>query len=158
MTNRPEPIVEQIEEVLPSDYESSIFKLKKNLQAILGPDVHIHLAASPQLSPARLPSLMSGRPRYRPLRWSELEPGQRKQIENFIPYFGPDDMVRYADTIIVTCPEAEWIAEQRRQANAAAKADGQNIVAQYRQDVSGSGLRVDTKWDDRGGSAPRKRE
>lgn len=158
MTNRPEPIVEQIEEVLPSDYESSVFKLKKNLQSVLGPDVHIHLAASPALSPSRLPMLLAGRPRYRPVRWSELTETQRKKIQDFIVYVGTDDFVRYADTVVVSCPQAEWDAEIKRQAQVAAAAE-RGVVSQFRQNVSGSGVQISTSWEDmKGATSPRKKE
>lgn len=153
---KPEPIVEDLDEVGPADYESSAFKMRKNLQRVLGNDVHITFGRHPRFDPTRLSMLLVGSPRYTPVRWSGLTESQKKQMEDFIVYYGTDDLVTWGDTVVMTCPEAEWQAELKRKAQVAAKADGQHIVQQFRQDVSGSGLRVDTKWDDRGGSAPRK--
>ena len=149
-------VVEHIDEVLPADYESSILKVRRNLESILGPDVHIHFGRSPQSDAARLSILMTGTPRYRPLRWSELESSQRKALENFIPYVGTDDFVRYGDTVIVTCPKAEWEKELVRKARVAKDADHPSrAAAQFGRET---GLPVDTAWDERGMASPRVRQ
>lgn len=155
---RKEAVVDDIDEVLPADYESSILKAKRNIESVLGPDVHVTFVRHPKYDPGRIHQVMSGRPRYTPLTWSALDADQKKRLMTFLPYYGVDDAVTYADTWVMYCPKAEWEKELRRKARAAKEADDQNLIAaKYSRQVGD--VRVDQEWgDDRGASPPRPRE
>lgn len=147
-------VVDEIQEVrASSEYDSSILRVRRGLEEILG-DVHVHLAAEPRLNPARLAILMTGRPRYKPLRWSQMTAEEKTKIEDFIPYIGTEDYVKYGDTVVVVCPKAEYEAELRRKAQEAAKASGvDQVAAEFAQQA---GLPVNTKWENLGAEhAPR---
>jgi len=151
---RPKKVAPKVQEITSDhEFDSNVLRFQRSLREILGPGIHIHLAAV-KLRPSRLAELAVGRPKFAPLRWSNLTDAQKKALEDLVPYRGAEDLVMYGDTCVVTCPEAEWETEQRRKAQLIQQRAGQDLTVQQLERELG--MPVDTKWEelDRG-YAPR---
>jgi len=147
-------VVESVQEVhVDHEFDSNVLRFRQALGRILGSDTHVHLAAI-RLRPGRLAELAVGRPRYRPLRWSDLTEHQRVQLEDLLPYRGTDDLVMYGDSAVVVCPETEYQVEERRKALRAQRQLEQDLSpARAAQDA---GVPIDTAWENIGAEhAPR---
>ena len=110
---RPRKVPASVQITSDHEFDSSVLRFRRAVGEVLGSGIHVHLAAV-RLRPARLAELAVGRPRFAPLRWSSLTDTQKKAMEDLVLARGAEDFVMYGDTCVVTCPEAEWEAEQRR--------------------------------------------
>ena len=142
---RPKKQVE-VESVTPDhEYDSSVLRFCRGVQEVLGDGVHVHLAAI-KMRPSRLAELAVGRPRFTPLRWSEVDETQKKALEALVVYRGPEDFVMYGDTCVVTCAEADWQAEMKRKAKDARQRQDQELSVQRLERETG--VPIDTRWED----------